>query len=91
MYPVISVGVYLGPEKSAKCVLLCTFLYNNPAGVMYIDSQSSMCILYALTAGLPLIPLVVTIGVAFGTGLDYFIVTSTGRVMYVAVSYVFFS
>ena len=49
-----------------------------------------MYILYALTAGLPFIPLVVTIGVAFGTGLDYFIVTSTGRVMYVAVSYVFF-
>ena len=34
-------------------------------------------------SGLPLIPLIVTIGVAFGVGSDYYVVTSDDKLMYV--------
>ena len=36
-------------------------------------------------SGLPLIPLIITIGVAFGFGSDYYVVTSDEKLMYVVI------
>jgi hypothetical protein len=68
---------------AAFCWMLCEglMMYVLLVRVFGAHEKKWLAMYLIIGWGLPFIPLVVTIGVAFGTGLDYFIVTSTNRII----------